>query len=390
MIPLFKVYMKSGIEIPVGEVLNSGYVGQGAKVDEFEVVLKDYFNNDRVVTVNSATSGEHLALTLLQKPQRIDVNGEWGSEVHSWPGLSLGDEILCSPLTCTASNWPVILGGYKIKWVDIDPLTLNMDLDDLARKITPSTKAVMLPFWGGMPVDLHKLKKIQTDACRQLGFKPAIILDLAHGLNSKFEDKYVCNFGHISSFSFQAIKHITSIDGGVLILPHNELHRRAKLLRWYGIEREEKRSDFRCESDIVEIGTKWHMNDVNATVGMYNFVDVDHITSIHRDNAKFYNTHLSDVCGVTTLTPTINSDSAYWIYTILVEKREQFMRRMVEKGITVSRVHERNDKHSAVSNYRSILPSLEKVMPKYCCIPVGWWVNEEQRNYIIDTIKEGW
>lgn len=383
----------------VSKTLTSGFIGQGPKVEEFESQLKDHFNNNRVLTTNSATSAIHLSLLLLTKPSQDFVYDGLGALISGWPGLNPGDQILCSALTCTASNWPVVLDGYRIKWVDIDPLTLNMDLNDLARKITPHTKVIILPFWGGMPVDMYKLKDIQDKAERMYGFRPAVIIDAAHALDSKFDGKHICNFGHITIYSFQAIKHVTCVDGGAVVLPHQDLCDRGKKLRWYGIRRDDNRSDFRCENDISELGTKWHMSDVNATIGIENMKHVNEIVGRHRDNAAYYTKELSGHGGitivdkaidVTLLKPTPKSDSSYWIYTIMVERRDEFMRVMKENGIQVSRVHERNDKHSAVAQFRSQLPNLESIIDKMICIPVHHGVTDEDREFIVDTIKNGW
>jgi dTDP-4-amino-4,6-dideoxygalactose transaminase len=257
-IPLFKVFMSPNAGDEVTKVLNSGYIGQGEKVEEFESTLSDYFMRDYVVTLNSGTSGLHLALHLLKK------------QSGKWPGLEDGDEVLATPLTCTASNFPIMANGLNIKWVDIDPETLNMDLDDLSRKISPKTKVIMLVHWGGYPNDLDKIKQIQTKCFDMYGFKPAIIEDGAHSFGSKYKGKLLGNHGNIVMYSLQAIKHITSIDGGLLVLPHRELYDRSKLLRWYGIDRNSNRKDFRCEADIEEWGFKFHMNDVNASIGLAN------------------------------------------------------------------------------------------------------------------------
>jgi dTDP-4-amino-4,6-dideoxygalactose transaminase len=390
-IDLFKVFMSPTAGDEVSKILNSGYIGQGPKVEEFEEDLKKFFNNDYVSTLNSGTSGLHLALHLLKKPVKNQKVFEGIVAIESdWPGLQPGDEILATPMTCTASNWPILANGLKIKWVDIDPTTLNMDLDDLARKITPKTKAIMLVHWGGYPNDLDKIKKIQQDAYFRFGFKPVVIEDGAHSFGSEYKGKKIGNHGNLTMFSLQAIKHITSIDGGLLISPHKELQRRARLLRWYGIDRDGDRKDFRCEADVEEWGFKFHMNDVCATVGIENLKHVDDIVKKHRDNAKFYDRELSDVSGVTLLKREEGFNSAFWIYSMLVDNRDGFYKWMDECGISVSQVHERNDKHTCVQEYRTALPSLDKTIGKIVSIPVGWWVTEEQREYIVDCIKKGW
>jgi len=390
-IPLFKVFMSDSVTEKVSEVLKSGFIGQGPVVENFEENLKQYFRHDKLVSLNSATSAEHLALHLLKKPNKflLGIDG-YGQYESAWPGIENGDEVLTTPLTCTATNWPILANNFNIKWVDVDPKTLNMDLDDLARKITPKTKVIFIVHWGGYPIDLDKLKQIQNQSYRLYGFKPAIIEDCAHAMGSKYKNKYIGTHGNICTFSLQAIKHITSGDGGLLFLPHDDLYKRAKLLRWYGIDRDGNRKDFRCESDISEWGFKFHMNDINASIGNENFKHVDEITGKHKDNAKFYDKELKNVNGIELLERNKDMESSFWIYSILVEDRDNFQRYMSEKGIATSQVHERNDIHSCVREYKSILPNLDSTIKKVSSIPVGWWVSKEDREYIVDCIKKGW
>lgn len=391
MIPLFKVFMSPTAKDEVGKVLDSGYIGQGPKVNEFESQLKTEFNVDYLLTLNSGTSALHLALHLL-KNANDKIVGHHGVSFYKshWPGLELGDEVLTTSLTCTASNFPILANGLKIKWVDIDPTTLNMDLDDLERKITSKTKVIMAVHWGGYPIDLDRLRKIQLKAKELYGFSPAIIEDGAHSFGTKYKGKRLGNHGNIVMYSLQAIKHITAVDGGILILPHQELYDRAKLLRWYGISRENNSKDFRCEADILEWGFKFHMNDVNATIGIENLKHAREIISKHISNAKYYDENLKDVKGVTLLKREEGFDSAFWIYSMLVDNRDGFYDYMKANNIMVSQVHERNDKHTCVGDYRASLPTLEKTIDNVVSIPVGWWITDEQRECIVNCIKKGW
>lgn len=390
-IQLFKVFMAPTAGEEVSKVLNSGYVGQGPKVEEFEKQLKDYFNHDYVLTLNAGTSALHMALHMLKSPQKSQkVYHGVASVENIWPGLNPGDEVLATAMTCTASNWPILANGLKIKWVDIDPKTLNMDLDDLARKITPKTKVIMLVHWGGYPNDLDRVKEIQEKAYQMYGFKPAVIEDGAHSFGSKYKGKHIGTHGNMTMYSLQAIKHITSIDGGLLLSPHKELHDRGKLMRWYGIDREGNRKDFRCEADIAEWGFKFHMNDVCATVGMENLKHSDEIIKKHQENANFYDDNLQETSGLTLLERKTGHESAFWIYSMLVDNRDGFYRWMKECNIVVSQVHERNDKHTCVREFSTQLPELDRTIGKIVSIPVGWWVTDEQREYIVDCIKRGW
>ena len=379
-IQLFKVFMAPTAGVEVTKVLNSGYIGQGPQVEKFENILKEYFNHEYVQTLNSGTSALHMALHLLKRE-----NNE-----KQWPGLQDGDEVLATAMTCTASNWPILANNLNIKWVDIDPKTLNMDLDDLERKITPKTKAIILVHWGGYPNDLDRVKEIQQKSFELYGFRPAVIEDGAHSFGSKYKGKSIGTHGNLTMYSLQAIKHITAIDGGLLLSPTKDLHDRGKLIRWYGIDREGNRKDFRCEADIEEWGFKFHMNDVCATVGIENLKHSHEIISKHQENAKYYDENLKGVKGVTLLERKEGFDSAFWIYSMLVDDRDGFYRWMKECNIVVSQVHERNDKHTCVRDYRSPLPTLDKTIGRIVSIPVGWWVTPEQREYIVECIKKGW
>jgi len=374
-IPLFKVFCAPASVEAIAEIMSTGYIGQGPKVDEFEKLLGSRFDEPKVVTVNSGTSAEHLALHLLKKPH------------GKWQGMQRGDTVLATPLTCFATNAPILANGYKIKWVDVDPETLNMDMGDLERKIGPDTKAIMVVHWGGAPVDLDRLAKIQEKSLHTWGFKPAVIEDCAHAFGSTYKSKSVGFTGNLSTFSFQAIKHLTCGDGGMLVCPNRDLYTRAKLLRWYGMDREGTQKDMRCQNDVEEYGFKFHMNDINACIGIENLKHVNNLLHVHLENAEYYDANLPEGLATEVLDDTTSS---YWLYTLRVRNRESFMAALADKGITTSRVHERNDIYSCVNEFKSFLPNLDIVGDEIVCIPVGWWVTPEDREYIVDTIKQGW
>ena len=392
IIPLFKVFMSVDAPTNVEKVLMSGFIGEGKKVIEFENKLKDYFDNNNLITLNSATSGLHLALHLLQKPFNIiETTYKDSPHLSEWPGLVEGDEVLTCPLTCTATNWPILANRLKIKWVDVDETTCNICLDDLESKLSEKTKVILLVHWGGTPIDLDRVEKIKQICKDKYGFRPMVIEDAAHSMGSTYKAKKLGSTPHsnIVVYSFQAIKHLTTIDGGCLLLPDKKLYKRAKLLRWYGIDREDNNKEFRCESDIPEWGFKFHMNDICATVGLSNFKHLQVIIDKHKENALYYNKELKNVKNVELFNDNKN-ESSYWVYTIKVNKQKKFIEMMKNKGIIVSRIHERNDKHSCVKEYKTKLPNIDNLVNKMICIPVGWWLTKEEREYIVKCIKEGW
>lgn len=367
MIPLFKVAMNSDMST-VTQVLASGFITQGPKVEEFERKLGDYIGNHRILTLNSATSGLTLALRLLNIQQ--------------------GDEVLSSALTCTATNWPILANNLKIKWIDVDPHTANMDLDNLKLKLSAKTKAIMAVHWGGTPNNLDKLKEIQQYSLEKFGFAPMIIEDCAHAFGAEYQGVKLGNHGNICVFSFQAIKHLTTGDGGMIILPNDNLYERAKLLRWYGIDRNARNfnlKDFRLEKDISEWGYKFHMNDIAATIGLANFDLAVCNLEQHRKNAQFYFKELQGIPGVELMEN--NSMSSWWIYSLKVQNKQEFINFMKENGIAASQVHNRNDNHSCVAEYKTNLPNLDELEKELICIPVGWWLTEKDLEIIVNKIK---
>ncbi|MBC8104326.1 MAG: DegT/DnrJ/EryC1/StrS family aminotransferase [Cytophagales bacterium] len=381
--------MSPDVAGPVSEVLQSGYVGQGHQVDRFEAMLQSALQTPYVATVNSGTSGLQLALHLLRR-------GPDGKPVlKGAPEAADGDEIISTPVTCTATNWAILADRFKIKWADVDPDTGNLDPEDVRRKLSPSTKAIIAVHWGGFPCDLAALRSVQEDCFDRFGFRPTIIEDCAHAWGSRYADLPLGGHGNLCVYSFQAIKSLTTGDGGCIVLPNQALDTRARLLRWYGLDRTNSK-DFRCEQDVAEWGYKFHMNDVNATIGIHNLPHIEPLIEAQRQTAAHYDSALAGVAGVRLLA---SSDpdrvpkgvrSSYWLYTIRVDRRDDFICRMKERGIGVSRVHDRNDKHTCVQDFQTSLPGTDAFCGDMICIPCGWWVTPEQREYIVETLREGW
>lgn len=365
MIPLFKVHMPPReVLLPLlGDVLYSGYITQGAKVDHFETELGEYFRNRRVITVNSGTSALQLALRL--------------SNVK-------GREVITTPMTCSATVLPVLAEGARPVWADIDPITGNIRPDDVGNKITANTAAILAVHWGGQPCDMTVLSSIASH------YNIPLIVDAAHALGAEWDGNKV---GHASQadftcFSLQAIKHITTGDGGILTVRSEEALERGKRLRWFGIDRTANNGDARVGADIPEWGYKFHMNDIAATIGLSQMHFLPRLVSMHRANAKYYDT----VIRVPRQATYENSMGAWWLYTLLwnsSSEREAFMRFMKSRDIQVSRVHARLDKLTAFREFSNgPLPGVDEFFETECCIPVHWGLTEQEREYIAESVNK--
>jgi perosamine synthetase len=359
-IHLFKVHMPESVLKPVNEVILSGYVGQGPKVEEFEKKIGEFVGNKNALTVNSGTSAIQLAYRLA--------------------GVGIGDEVISTPMTNVATNVTIVAAGGKIKWADINPETGCISADSIKERISDKTKAIMAMQWGGYPADMDEIHEI----AQEYGIK--VIEDAAQGFGSTYKGRMTGSYSDFTIFSFQAVKHISTFDGGALMCREREDYDRGKLLRWFGVDREEKgRRDFRCEKDIKEWGYKSHMNDVCATVGIEQMNYIEEILRKTRDNAKRFDEELE---GVEKLKYSDDRKSAYWLYTIRVKDLDSFFPKMREKGIMVSQVHARNDTHTMFKEFYEDLPGVNKFVDGMVCIPVGWWLSNDDVDYIIKTIKE--
>jgi dTDP-4-amino-4,6-dideoxygalactose transaminase len=379
MIKLFKVFMSENVIKPVNDVLMSGNITQGKQVEKYETALKEFLGNKYVLTLNSATAGLTLALRLLKNKD----------ESNNWPGFNEDDVVLTPALTCFATTASILANNVKIRWLDVDLETANIDLFDLKNKLSKNTKVIYLVHWGGNPVDLDSLKELQEYSLQQFGFKPMIVEDCAHAFGAEYNGKKIGNSDNICVFSTQAIKHLTTGDGGIITLPNKQLYDRCKLLRWFGIDREKrnyKGKDFRLEHDISEYGYKYHMNDINATLGLYNLPHINELLEKNRTNGRYLNKELKNIEGISLMKTNNKCNSAYWLYTIRVKNKTDFIKKMNDSGIMTSQVHNRNDINSCVKQFREELPNLNILENELVCIPVGWWLTKDNLEYIVKSI----
>jgi len=371
-IPLFKVRMAANASERVARVLQSGYIGQGPIVEQFEAALAEHVAHPAPLALNSATSGLTLALRLIAGDAQD-------------PG-----EVLTPPITCTATSWAILAARYRIKWVDTNPADGNMDVVDLRRKLSDTTRAIMLVHWGGYPNDLHGVRAAQQECFERFGHRPPIVEDAAHAFGAEYDGVRIGGHGNYCVFSFQAIKHVNSGDGGALLCPDERQIHRARLMRWYGLDR--TTSDvFRCEQDIAEWGYKFHMNDINAAIGLANLSHIQDTLRRQNENATHYRRLLADVPGITLLEELPNRRSANWIFTLLADNRDGLQTRLRERGVVCGRVHNRNDCYTCAQQFRcDSLPGTDRMHREMLCIPVGWWLTHEDRDFIVDSIREGW
>jgi dTDP-4-amino-4,6-dideoxygalactose transaminase len=364
VIPLFRVFMPSSVLGPVQDVLFSGYLTEGEKTKAFEGALANYLDAPHVLTLNSCTSAIQLALRLA--------------------GVEAGDEVISSPMTCVATNAPVLAAGGVIRWADIDPDTGNIDPESVERNITPRTKAILYVHWGGDPSRIDDINSV----AQAHGVK--VIEDAAHAFGAEYRGRKLGNHSDFVCFSFQAIKQLTTVDGGALCCKDGEDHSRGKRLRWFGIDREARRQELFWDYDIQEHGYKFHMNNLAGAIGLEQLNYVEGNLAIARRNAAYYIESLAAVPKLRQLHRYPDGKSSFWVFTLRVEDRASFVKLLRENGITSSIVHVRNDAYGAFRSFKTELPGVDEFTEQYISIPCGWWVSEGDATRIVETIAQGW
>ena len=352
MIDLFKPFVPYKVKAEVLDTLNSRWVGQGPKVDLFEKKFQEKFHTTHSSAVNSGSAALETAYELV--------------------GIKPGDEVISTPLTCTATNIPLLRMGAKIVWADIKKDTLCLNYKDVLSKITSKTKAIVNVHLGGIENDLGKMPvPVISDACQALGV---------------FNGDYTCN-------SFQAIKHITTGDGGMLTVGSEDAKHYAKLSRWFGIDREKKIANNwsayqkrAMTFDIEILGYKRQMTDIAAAMGIAGLKYYDKVIE-HRE--KIFNLYKELLKGVDGIKVVDGDRNTYWLCTVLVEKRDEFAAKMFECDIDTNLVQIRNDVYKIFGG-RVALPVMDEVEGKYISLPLTMETTEDNVRYITKCIKEGW
>jgi perosamine synthetase len=362
MLPLVKTSIpdKEILMPKLEEVLYSGYVAQGEVVEQFERAFEDYIGEGYTLSLNSGTAALHIALLLA--------------------GVEPGSEVISTALTAEPTNVAIKMTGATIKWADIDYNTGNICPDSIEKAITAKTKAIIVVDYAGIPVDVKRIKEVSEK------YNVPVIEDAAHALGAKFKGKKTgCHFP-FTIYSFQAIKHLTTIDGGALQVLDKDLYEKGKLIRWFGLDKKTTR----MENNITIQGYKYHMNNVNAAIGLVQLADIESVIQKYIANGKYLDEQLKGVNGVELIEYYPESEPSYWLYTLKVDNREAFIKKMEENGIAASELHKRNDLHSYLNDNPATLPNLDAFYKKMVHIPCGWWVSKEDCDKMIQLIKQGW
>tara|TARA_B100000035_G_C21002376_1_gene555601 strand:- start:209 stop:1369 length:1161 start_codon:yes stop_codon:yes gene_type:complete len=363
--PLFYPYVSKKSLKSVTDVLKTRWIGQGPLVDKFEDTFKTKFaKTNYCVAVGSGTDALHLAYILAN--------------------IKKGDEVIAPVFTCTATNIPLLYIGAKIKFADIDPDTMNISIDHIKKLITKKTKAIIFVNYGGVPCDLIELNKLKKK------HNLTLIQDAAQSLGSKVGKKDITEFADFTIFSFQAIKHITSGDGGMLTFKNKKFLEKSRRIRWFGIDREKKQGGT-WENDIVEIGYKYQMTDVGARMLLDSMKDFSKIFAHRKKIFNIYKKELSKNENIKVI-DTIDKklSNSFWLCTLIIKKDRIKLQNYLRKlKIETNQVHFRNDRYTIFKKFikKNIFPNMKKYENNYLVIPMNIKITTKDAYYISKKIN---
>jgi perosamine synthetase len=362
----FYTYISPKAREYINKVLDTTFVSAGKVAEQFEKELEEKLKLSNVVTVNSGTSALHLGLDIAL--------------------IREGDEVILPAQTFIATGLVVLMHKAVPVFADIQVNTGNIDPKSIEKKITPKTKAIIPVHWAGYPCDMDEINEI----ARKYNLK--VIEDAAHALGSTYKGQPVGTISDFTAFSFQAIKHLTTGDGGALCCKRTDDYIKAKHKRWFGIDRENSKPSILGEREynVSELGYKYHLNDYAASLGLANLNDLEAILTRRRAISEYYFKNLHNIAGITLLKYKSDRQSSYWLFTILVERREDFIRKLASLGIPSSVVHLRIDKNSVFGGIRNELINQQEFNKLQVSLPVHSGLTDEDIFRIVGIIKKGW
>jgi len=361
---LFYPYIPEEAKKRARETLDSRWIGQGPQVDEFEWFFEKQISGEhRAIAVNSGTSALHLAYILA--------------------GIHDGDEVICPVFSCSATMTPLLYQRAKAVFADIEPDSLNIDVDSVASLMSDRTAAIVGVHYGGFPCDLERLQDIADH------WGVPIIEDAAQAIGATHNGVKIGQTSDFAAFSFQAVKILTTADGGMLTIKDASLEEKAKRIRWFGIDRKAKFAD-RWKKDISEVGYKYQMTDISAAMGIEGMKVLDQTLAHYKEMFDAYREGLQGVAGIKLIQEKPYAVPSYWLATVIVERRDDLKRKLAEYHIESDPTHYRCDRYSIFGGKVDHCPNMDAIEDKYLLLPMHYHISTEDIRHICNVIRGGW
>ena len=364
----------------VVEVLKSDFLTQGPAIEKFEKCVAEYCGVKYAVAVTNATSALHIACLAA--------------------GLGKGDVLWTSPITFTASANCGRYCGADVDFVDIDPSTYNMSVDELDKKLQQAEvkpKVVIPVHLAGQSCDMDKIYKLS----QEYGFK--VIEDASHAIGADYKSAKIgcCKYSDFTVFSFHPVKIVTTGEGGMVLTNDKDLHEKLLLYRSHGITRDTKLmtrlADGPWYYQQIDLGFNYRMTDMQAALGYSQMQKVDEFVSRRRYLAKRYNELLKNISNIRLPYQSEDTDSSWHLYVVRVDfskinkTKQQIFAEMKDRGICLNLhyipVH--TQPYYQKQGFKDgDFPNSEKYYEEAFTLPLYYLLTDEQQDYIVKNLVE--
>ncbi|MBN1964173.1 MAG: DegT/DnrJ/EryC1/StrS family aminotransferase [Anaerolineae bacterium] len=363
MIPVFKPSVGDEELAAIKEALDTGWIGLGPKTAEFEKAFGEFIGAPYVSGMNSCSSALDMALKVL--------------DIHD-------GEVITPSLTFVSTNHAILYNNATPVFGDVRPDTLTLDPDDVRRKITPRTRAIMLVHYAGHPCDMDAF----TALAREHNLK--LIEDCAHAAGSTYNGQPVGTFGDAGCFSFHAVKNVTMGEGGALVVKSQEQHERAMRLRWCGISKSTweraRAKTYSWQYDVDELGYKYHLSDVAAAMGLVQLRKAEQHRLARQRIWHAYNAAFADL-PVEPLAVHDNVTTTYLIYVLKTERRDDLIDFLAARGIGTSVHYYPNHLFKLYRGYPADVPVTDAIWQTLITLPIYPSLTDAQITAVIESVR---
>lgn len=363
MIPVFKPYSDDKEIKYLKEVIDSGWWGMGPKTAEFEQKFAAYIGSRHALGLNSATAALHLALMC------IDVKD---------------CEVITPAMTFVSTNHAILYNGGIPVFCDVEPDNLNITAEEIKKLITPKTKAIIVVHYGGYACDMDPIMELANE------HNLAVVEDCAHACGGKYKGRMLGSIGHFGSFSFQAVKNLSTGDGGMLTTNNAEWATRIKKLRWVGISKDTFErgagNSYDWFYDVTEAGFKYHMNDIIAAIGLAQFEKLEWMNDRRRYWSGKYREILSAYPQIKCPAVSDYMFPACHNFVIKTDNRDKLREHLMKNGISSGVHYYPNHLFEMYKPWYRELPVSENIWKKLVTLPLFPGLKEEEFQTIIRAI----
>lgn len=340
----------------------------GPNIEKFERMVADRIGKKYATAFNSGTSALHAILLAY--------------------GIKKGDEVIVPSFTFIATANSVLFVGAKPIFADIERETYGLDPENVEKKITSRTKAIMPIHYGGSSCRINELKEIAED------HKLLLIEDAAESLGAEVDGKPVGSFGDSAMLSFCGNKVITTGEGGMIVTDQRDIYDKLKLIRSHGRAEIENYFTSAKTMDYVALGYNWRMSNITAAVGVSQLKKLEKVIKLRREKAVYLSGHLSKIDRVEPPNPPDGYYHVYQMYTVRVKdgKRDDLKNYLTEKGVMTklyfSPVHFTRFYREKYGFRGGELPVTEELSEQVLTLPMYASLTAEEMNYIVKNVRD--